>query len=486
MSLFEALVIRPLSPSHLDPRTVAGDVRRRTDRVAAEAPSSSKPKTKDPEKKLNRGSRRAGLGGADGADGDGSDSDSESWKNYGLRDDGEIQLRKSRRKTTVEPIIVPPIQSSPRDDPESPTVIARRELQYIWQGIEIRKKRCARDNPARERILVSSKIVTAAMDTESSQYQEQRIHMQKTILLDAQKAADVAKRSALSFTSSLMSVDEIDAMQELVPKVEEEVVALCMLHASARALFARIPCSLTSAARTPHDLLFHLWSRLRYERNHEADECNKIRRVIESVIPWPGEDPQYPADSTHHLNLTEPELAMNFLAGLSNIPENGHPKTRFNRLYGTYHDWLSGAIHGLRDKAVLRAEMKQKANVLAGLVFAFTTGKYCDIKLLVRTGQQILCEKQIARSDEKDFGWNPRLRYRGDTDSWFWRYRARASDGNDTYIFKEQMDGKVIGVWSPNGDIDWNSDHEKLLQHELAQADEHFDEVIEFEEGYVY
>jgi hypothetical protein len=58
------------------------------------------------------------------------------------------------------------------------------------------------------------------------------------------------------------------------------------------------------------------------------------------------------------------------------------------------------------------------------------------------------------------FGWYENGPNWGDRliDERFWRYRVGTESGDMSYIFKVQMNEAVIGIWSPDGDIEWRDD----------------------------
>ena len=109
------------------------------------------------------------------------------------------------------------------------------------------------------------------------------------------------------------------------------------------------------------------------------------------------------------------------------------------------------------------------AEALAGNRQEFVQRGVDDVELVLFKGHQPVSMQAVSAQELTRIGWRRTFEYDRTNyessdrqyqmrDFKYWRYRVGTMLGSIDWIFKVQMDGEVIGMWTPDGDIDWSED----------------------------
>ncbi|KAH6710927.1 hypothetical protein BKA61DRAFT_106385 [Leptodontidium sp. MPI-SDFR-AT-0119] len=431
---YGAPILRPLPPISPTPWAAAGDVRRRTSRATVETPPSPKANAKASQKK-----QTGVVHSAQGADKDESDSDEDRKRNRN-GPEGEVdpdefrQIPKSRR-----PAAAMSTATVVEESPEALSEALVTELIANWHGFQIHRSEHKSENAARELVLLTLEN-GAISSSSSSRAKEQFSEMLSKILSEDLETVNFAEGIVAPYIDGkLTDAESKRAVEDLLVEVETAVVNT--LGTSPFFVLATGPD--TASGLDTHDFLL------------------KILRLMHTDDAFAAEADVALGDLIRGMG---PSLLLEYLAKMRDIPKltGVFPG---GELWNAYEHWRRTKFPGFSMGAIQAAENKKRVEIIGKTEYTFVPRSMARVRILVFSGERLVCEKTIPVATMKKLGWHRHSSWiKRPADEWYWRYRVGTSEGNESYIFKEQMDGKVIGLWSPDGDIDWDAEHEKALQ----------------------
>ena len=135
-------------------------------------------------------------------------------------------------------------------------------------------------------------------------------------------------------------------------------------------------------------------------------------------------------------------------------------RTSFGSPKCTYAQWWNSNLPTFKNDPWTRSRLGHKWIERSG-GFSSTRFEYIctgdNVALLLFKDGELWGKKTVRPEDLSRLGWHGNGPYWDELpiDERFWRYRVGTESGDMRYIFKVQMNETVIGIWSPDGDIEW-------------------------------
>ncbi|KAG4436523.1 hypothetical protein IFR05_007997 [Cadophora sp. M221] len=436
-----APILRPLPPISPTPWASAGDVGRRTSRATVETPPSSKTNAKASQKKP-----AGAVRSFKGVDKDESDSDEDRKRHRrGPRgevvDPGELRQIPESRPPTEATSIAAVVEKGQEGISEARAT----ELIANWHSFQIHRNEHKSKNAAREQVLISLRNVPVSSSS-SSGTKEQLSEMLSKILSEDLETVNFAEGIVAPYIDGkLTDAESKRAVGDLLVEVETAVVTT--LRTSP--FFELDIGPDTASGLTNHKILLKILRQMHTDDVYAAKADVALGRLVGRIGP---------------------SLLLEYLAKMRDIPKLTGVFTG-GEYWNAYEHWRRTKFPGFTMGAVLAAENKKRAEIIAKTEYAFVPRSMARVRILIFSGERLVCEKTIPVAAMKKLGWHRNTSWiKRPADEWYWRYRVGTSEGNEGYIFKELMNGKVIGLWSPDGDIDWDTEHDKALEESAGLA----------------
>jgi len=126
----------------------------------------------------------------------------------------------------------------------------------------------------------------------------------------------------------------------------------------------------------------------------------------------------------------------------------------------TYAQWWNSNLPTFKNDPWTRSTLGHKWIERSG-GFSSTRFEYIctgdNVALLLFKDGELWGKRTVRPGGLSRLGWHGNDPYWDELpiDERFWRYRVGTESGDMRYIFKVQMNETVIGIWSPDGDIEW-------------------------------
>ncbi|KAH7336210.1 hypothetical protein BKA65DRAFT_505903 [Rhexocercosporidium sp. MPI-PUGE-AT-0058] len=411
---------------------LATSVAEQTERLLTPPPSSKA------DAKASRKKSTSTAPSSKRADKDESDSDEDGKRNrdWLVDTDATDQFRRipKSRQTTVETSTAAVVEKSLEALPEARAT----ELIANWHDFQVHRNENKSANAAREQVLLSvsvGAISSVSSSTANQRFSDMLCKIASEDLETVKFTEDIVSPyidGTLTGTESQLAVDD------LLAKVETAVVTTLR-----RSPFFKLTIdSHTATVLDTHDTLLKISRQIHTDDVYAAKADKALHHLMKGMAP---------------------SLLLEYLAKMRDIPKITGVFTG-GQLWNAYDHWRETKFPGFEMTAILAAEQKKRAEIIAKTEYAFVPRSMARVRILIFSGERLVCEKTIPLAAMKKLGWHRHAKWiKRPADEWYWRYRVGTSEGDDRYIFKVQMNGKVIGLWSPDGDIDWDTEYDELL-----------------------
>lgn len=148
-----------------------------------------------------------------------------------------------------------------------------------------------------------------------------------------------------------------------------------------------------------------------------------------------------------------------------------HPLSQPSRIkvdWGEFRDWAKTTLdskclqerieHYFRQKVTERFR-KASPNIRIRQEFIHNMDQSGEVSLLLFKGDMLTNVQRISAEKVAQLGWK-----QDSSESSYWRYSEGISQGTFSHVFKVQMDGEVVGMWTASGDIDWDPSWDDRIQ----------------------
>jgi hypothetical protein len=489
---------RPLRSKSPQARTVAGYVSRRNDRTSRAAPAPSRAS-----KSTLRGNTAGDKGKgkqSDKLDGD-DGSDSDEFRKRGRRNDAEVESR-SRMAPTTTPEDRGSTSRQYRTDglssEEIERINLRRSLVHLegrWDRLMQQREDCNSRRRYRELALFRKWRTSSATTEDSTAFQtilqktseeDEAMRIFKEEIVFGVLAAQLDEEKKEILDSKLTTREYPLYLARIRWQIEDGVIARC------RELISTDTQKQQFRIRVVLGMYFGLWTEILTQRRSQVQDVAEITRAfLASKCPVTGPDilvDQYVdrlsmtlADTIIHDQQAGKPLEADPLEA-ENVPLITMIKNSEQGGAGAeqYYTWMMSSLDhdevDLRIQRLYRVDLERRAEkaqedarefqkrIAQGLVF-FQTGD--EVSIIFFKQNRPSSMRSVSPEDLIRMGWR-RSTVPG---SLYWRYQFGSTDRLFSHedgdiserpfnlsemLFKVQMDGEVIGIWTPVMDIDWN------------------------------
>jgi hypothetical protein len=491
---------RPPPSESPEIRIVAGHVARRSRvyaRAATPPPSSAAKAKARTESSVDKGKGRQskGIGGDDGSDSD------EEGRHHSRQDNDETKLSYRRP---------PPVAASEGSVSGHASVLTAEEqgriklhrtlqdLEDLWKDIKRHREDCEERRPEREITLIQNYLYDQHLLSNNTEYYEavaeikeedKRLLAFKDKVIAGGLEANLKEMEQAILETRFDETERRCLQEEVINKVDAGVIARCGVFdgknpATAWGTSWETPPP-TRGERlgwVVRGMYVGLWRELVEEKRPAVQDIAKATAsFIKTQCPITYPDTlveQYIDRVSKSLADT---IMREYEAGLPSNPSNLGLRhmiadSRCNaRLSDEYFAWVTSLLdpHEL-DTSVRRfhqlhledqvREARRTTSEIWGTItggLEFIEDYPNDVSVVLFKGNRPFSRQLVPVEDLTHMGWrrsvltsfNP-LGACPPKYSPYWRYRHSCGQIFE-YIFKVQMDGEVIGIWTPGGDIDW-------------------------------
>lgn len=485
---------RPFRSESPEVRNVAGHVERRSERPTRAEPAPSSPaKAKDKtEKRLKKGKGRQNDGFGDG---DGSDSDDGSKKrSQGYDDEIAAVVRRTPPTLAAEGSGLDPSILSAEEQERLNLLRTLQALEDQWKNTKRHYKICSSRRNGREIILAkyfpwqrwkekaSSGMVTQIME------EEKALQTFKDGIVFAELDAQLKEAQQTILDTKFTESERKQYLEQVLLRVEDGVIARCGVfdrNTSCWSFDRPRPKKEQRLLGIINKLFLGLWRELVEKCPSTQDVATVTADFIAAkcTSTYPDVLVEQYIDRTsqilseivlrdHAAGLQQNESTLHLMQIIEKSRCDGH-------LSVEYISWVTSLLDRqeieLRARRFHQLDLEKRAReartsalqlrerLTGGL--EFIEDYPYDVSVVLFKGNRPFSRRLVASEELARIGWRRSCLPAGDfvrrclnEPSPYWRYRSPSPMG---YIFKVQMDGEVIGMWTPEGDIDWHPDMEK-------------------------
>ncbi|KAF8865554.1 hypothetical protein BDZ45DRAFT_786816 [Acephala macrosclerotiorum] len=406
------LILQPvdcLPPIQPDPRTVAGYVDRRTDKpTMAKDPPKSKPGVIEGRASY-KGSPRRKMTSDRGDDGDDEDDDRREKIPWDGANSGAASKSKLKKSDAFDSFHV----SHRYEDKQMQLNMAR-----TWASIHARREPCRARRARREAALIKIAPEEHARSRNIAQFR----------------------------------------LEQECLRTSLDHIALAWLRQSIeKSLLTMIERTVVEHLKTSDFLLHHIKQKEQAMFDQDFEPRILLQYIVDEVLQL--SDGWWYVASEEILRVVTKLDADLLLAKeyLMKMRQAAIWKSSWSSLQFSSFKELQLAVDG-------RLEQERQL-VLDALDYEFFSLGNDLMVWILHQGRPITPQLAIISHELSQHGWHQSY---GSTstahEKKFWRYRVGTINGDESYVFKVQLNEEVIGIWTAMGDIDWDERRDAVEQ----------------------